>query len=439
MDRLAHLEPGLTVQVAIVGAGYGGMAAAAELASRGVRVTVFEASRTLGGRARRVAAHGRMLDNGQHILIGAYAELLRLMRLVGADAGALLERRPLRLTFPGRMRLAAPRLPAPLHLAAALLTARGLPPGARLGAIRFMQSMRRAGFRLAHDITFAELMARHGQHDAAVRYLWQPLCVSALNTPPREASAQVFLNVLRDSLGAARAASDLLLPKTDFSALFPEPAERFVRSRGGEVLRGTPIRSIDWSPYGFTLAGDPAGRSFTHVVAAVAPWQLPRLAARLPRLQPVLEDIARFEYEPILTAYLGYPRPLRLPDAMVGVCGTAHFLFQHAEDVLAAVTSAHGPHLELPRETLVARLHAEVCAIVGAAPAPAWSQVIVEKRATFACRPGLRRPHGETPLPNFHLCGDYVASDYPATLEAAVRSGVACARLISARAGRRSA
>jgi predicted NAD/FAD-dependent oxidoreductase len=145
----------------------------------------------------------------------------------------------------------------------------------------------------------------------------------------------------------------------------------------------------------------------------------------------VLEDIAGFAYEPILTAYLGYPRPVTLPGAMVGVGGTAHFLFQRADNLLTAVTSASGPHLDLPHATLVERIHAEVCRIVGEVPRPDWSQVIVEKRATFACRPGVRRPAGETPLANFYLCGDYVASDYPATLEAAVRSGIACARLVS--------
>ena len=427
------------MRVAIIGAGYAGMAAASELASRGIPVTVFEASRTLGGRARRVESHGHRLDNGQHILVGAYAELLRLMRLVGADPDELLERRPLNLVFPGHMRLAAPRLPAPLHLAAALLTARGLSFGARLAAVRFMQSMKKAGFRLDFDIPFDELMARHGQHASVVRYLWQPLCVSALNTPPHEASAQVFLNVLRDSLAAAREASDLLLPRTDFSALFPEPAERFVQERGGEVLRGTAIRAVAQTADGFRLEGDASGRSYSHVIAAVAPYHLQRLAEALPRLQPVLEDVARLDHEPILTAYLGYPRPVRLPDRMVGIGGTAHFLFQHDDDVLAAVTSARGPHLELPHEALAARIHAEVRGIVGDAPPPAWSQVIVEKRATFACRPGVRRPPSETPLANFYLCGDYVASDYPATLEAAVRSGVACARLISSQAGRRPA
>jgi len=419
------------VRIAIIGAGYAGMAAAAELAARGIPATVFEASRTLGGRARRVEAHGYPLDNGQHILVGAYVELLRLMRLVGANPDDLLERKTLSLFYPGRMRLTAPRLPAPLHLAVALLTAQGLPLGARLAAVRFIRHMKQDRFRLDRDIPFSELMARHGQHEAVIRYLWLPLCISTLNTPPSEASAQVFLNVLRDSLAASREASDLLLPKTDLSALFPEPAEHYVRSRGGEVLRGLSVHSIDWTPYGFIIEGDTSGRRYTHVIAAVAPYHLGRLAAKLPRLQPVLEDIERFSYEPILTAYLGYPQPVSLPGPMVGVGGTAHFLFQHAGDILTAVSSASGPHLDLSHEALVARIHAEICEIIGPVPQPVWSQVIVEKRATFACRPGMRRPTCETPLANFFLCGDYVASDYPATLEAAVRSGAQAASLIA--------
>ena len=418
------------MHVAIIGAGYAGMAAAAELAARGVRVSVFEASRTLGGRARRVETHGHPLDNGQHILVGAYAELLRLMRLVGADPQALLERLPLSLLYPGRMALRAPRLPAPLHLAAALFAAKGLSFGARLAAVGFMRAMRQADFRLARDISFDALMARHGQHDTAIRYLWAPLCVSALNTPPSEASAQVFLNVLRDSLAARRGASDLLLARTDFSALFPEPAERFLLARGGELLRGSAIRSIRRDPYGYRLEGDPDRRNYSHVIAAVAPYHLTRLAAGLPRLEPLFEDLAGFAYEPILTAYFGYPQPVTLPAPMVGVGGTAHFLFQRGAAIVSAVVSARGPQLELPREELLARIQAEIAAVAGPSPAPAWTQVIVEKRATFACRPGLRRPAAETPLANFFIAGDYVASDYPATLEAAVRSGVACARLV---------
>ncbi len=426
------------MHVAIIGAGYAGMATAAELAAQGVRTSVFETSRTLGGRARRIELHGQPLDNGQHILVGAYRELLRLMRLVGADPEVLLERLPLAMHYPGRMRLAAPRLPAPLHLAAALLTARGLPFPARLAAVRFMRRLQQDGFRLSRDIAVADLLTRHGQHEAVRRYLWEPLCVSALNTPPAEASAQVFLNVLRDSLAAEREASDLLIARTDFSALFPEPAERFVLARGGEVLRGCRIGAVTRDPYGFRLAGDPSGRSYTHVVAAVAPYHLAPLAAKLPRLQPTLDTVSRLEHEPILTVYLAYPQPVHLPGAMVGVGGTAHFLFRRSERIVAAVTSARGPHLDLPREALLARMQAEIEAVAGPLPPPAWTQTVVDRRATFACRPGVERPHSETPLANFLVAGDYVASDYPATLEAAVRSGVACARIVSSQAVRRS-
>jgi squalene-associated FAD-dependent desaturase len=425
------------VNIAVIGAGYAGLAAAAELAARGVPVTVFEASRTLGGRARRLEKDGLVLDNGQHILVGAYTELLRLMRLVGADADALLQHLPLSLVFPGHMELRAPRLPAPLHLAVALFTARGLPFAARLAALRFMRSMKRSGFRLAADMPLAALLDVHEQPGALRRYLWEPLCISALNTPPAEASAQVFLNVLRDSLAASRAASDLLLPRTDFSALFPEPAERFIQARGGEVLRGTPIHGIARQDAAFRLTGDPQQRDFTHVVAAVAPYHLADLVAKLPELEAAASIVRRFDYQPILTCYLRYAQPVSFPAPMVGIAGgTAHFLFtrslpETSHGLVTAVISADGPHLELPREELVARIHAEVQGIAGRLPEPDRVQVVTEKRATFACRPGVARPQAATPLRNFFLCGDYVASDYPATLESAVRSGAACARLVA--------
>ena len=69
-----------TPQVAIVGGGYAGFSAAVTLARGGARVTLFESSRTLGGRARVVDKYGIGLDNGQHILLGAYRDTLDLMR-----------------------------------------------------------------------------------------------------------------------------------------------------------------------------------------------------------------------------------------------------------------------------------------------------------------------------------------------------------------------
>jgi len=144
-------------RVAVVGAGYAGMAAAVTLASRGVPVTVFESGPVPGGRARRVKTEGRDLDNGQHILVGAYVELFRLMRAVGVPEDALL-RLPLEIRYAKDFCLRALPLPSSFGLLLGLMFAKGIPFSERIGAARFMSAMRRNGFRLDRDIPVVELL-----------------------------------------------------------------------------------------------------------------------------------------------------------------------------------------------------------------------------------------------------------------------------------------
>ncbi|WP_288843752.1 FAD-dependent oxidoreductase, partial [uncultured Deefgea sp.] len=217
--------------VAIIGGGYAGMAAAVELAAAGISVTVFEAGKVLGGRARRVARSHQVgasaVDNGQHLLIGGYSELLRLMTQCGVDLSRVFLRLPMRLQVDPGFVLACPRLPAPLHLAVGLLLAKGLSWAERWALIRTIQISKWRGWRLAQDISVAQWLSHERQPASLIAKFWSPLTLAALNTPLELASAQVLLNVLRDSLGGARAASDLLLPRCDFSQLFPEPAAQY--------------------------------------------------------------------------------------------------------------------------------------------------------------------------------------------------------------------
>ena len=151
---MAHLDRGVATRVAIVGAGYAGMAAAVSLAGSGVPVTVFESSAVAGGRARRIRiscdGQGHDLDNGQHILIGAYAALYQLMHTVGVADRALL-RLPLEIRYVRDFHLRR----GAWGLAGGLLGARGLPLRERLGAVRFAARLRLAGYRLAHDVSVA--------------------------------------------------------------------------------------------------------------------------------------------------------------------------------------------------------------------------------------------------------------------------------------------
>jgi squalene-associated FAD-dependent desaturase len=422
-------------RVAVVGAGWAGLAAAATLAERGLPVTVFEASRSLGGRARRVTLDGVDLDNGQHILIGAYGETLRLMRLVGADPERLLLRLPLELRYASGFRLRAPRLPAPLHLLAGLFLASGLTGAERLAAARFVAGLRRSGFALPADESVGQLLARYGQTGALRDRLWVPLCVSALNTPPERASARAFANVLRDTLGGDRAASDLLLPKADLGAIFPAPAAAFVAARGGEIRFGAAVRGIARDEAGLRLDVDPA--PFGQVILACPPQVAPALLESLPELAGLAATIAAIEHEPIYTCYLQYPDATSLPFPMLGFSGgLAQWAFDRGtlsghRGLIAVVLSASGEHEALTHAELAAAIHAELAAELPGLPPPRWHRVIAERRATFSCRPGLGRPGNATPLPGLVLAGDYTASDYPATLEAAIRSGVAAANLVS--------
>lgn len=426
---------GTAARVAIVGGGYAGMAAATELARGGVPVTVFEAARVLGGRARRVDIDAARLDNGLHILLGAYRETQRLVELVTlpGDTTGLL-RLPLQLTIHPEFELRTPRLPAPLHLLSSLLLARGLSVAERVAAVRFMAWAGRIGFRLVADITVEALLRSRRQPQALSRFLWNPLCVSALNTPPSLASGQIFLNVLRDSLNGNRADSDLLLPTTDFSALFPERAARYVQERGGAVRLGVTVNALARTRHGFALDTD--GEHFSRVIVAVSPHRAGALLAPLAELAPIVRMIDRFTYQPIYSVYLQYAPGTRLPFRMGGLeARYAQWLFDRGQlcgqdGLIGVVISASGAHQDLALGDLARAVHTELAGHFPGLGAPLWHQVIAEKRATFSCTPGLARPANATPLAGLYLAGDYTASEYPATIESAVRSGVRAANLV---------
>jgi squalene-associated FAD-dependent desaturase len=397
-------------RVAVVGAGYAGMAAAVSLAQRGIPVSVFESASVPGGRARRVRisfnGQGHELDNGQHILIGAYSSLYRMMRAVGVAADALL-RIPLEIRYASGFSFRRLRLPALLGLAGGLIAMRGIPLAERVGAARFIMRLRRARFHLEQDVPVSELLARHAQGGRVGRYLWRPLCVSALNTPPELASANVFLAVLRDTLFGDAGASDLVLPRVDLSRLFPEPAAAFVQAHGGEIRLQTPVKDL-----GALRA------SFDHVIIAVGPHQLKTL----------LPDAPEYRYQPIYTCYLQYGAAVGLPFPMLGLAdGLVQWVFDRGallgeKGRLACVISAQGDHQQMSLEALADVCHRELCGVLPNLPEPLWTRVIAEKRATIACTPGLKRPAIQTD--GVFLAGDYMDPEYPPTLEAAVRSGV---------------
>ncbi|ODU87583.1 MAG: phytoene dehydrogenase [Thiobacillus sp. 65-69] len=407
--------------VAVVGGGWAGCAAAFTLAEAGVAADLFEAGRILGGRARGVSLDGRALDNGQHILLGAYAHCLDLIRRAGPGSGDLW-RLPLAIETPPGFRFACPRLPAPLHLLAGLAGARGLDWRDKWRAGRWMQHHLRSP-QPDVDRTVAELT--FDQPDTVNRLLWHPLCISALNTPPRQASARVFLAVLRTAFGARRTDSDLLLPRRDLTRLFPSHAAERILLRGGTVHLACRIERIEAANGAFLLHTCEGARHYSHVIVAVAPQHLSRLTAGLPELESARSAIADFRYLPIATGYVQYTSDFQLGAPLYALDdGPAQFVFDRGQShgqpgMMAFVASTA---TRLPADWLD---QAEAQLRRFAAPGAArWRRHIVEKQATYACEPDLARPSIRTAHPCLFLAGDYTDGPYPATLESAASSGV---------------
>lgn len=423
--------------VAVIGGGWAGLAAAVTLAERSIPVTLFESAPQLGGRARRVEINGLALDNGQHILIGAYHETLRLLAKVGVGVETACYAPPLTLQVSPAFYLSAASLPAPLHLGLGLLTSRGISFREKLSAVRFLSRLKRTDFHIAPDIAVSALLDQHHQSPALSTYLWEPLCLAALNTPLQIASAQIFVNVLRDAFFGTRADSRLILPRVNLSQLLPDAATRFITARGGVIRLEQRIQSVEQHSAGFALQSEHGPEHFAQVICATPPFRVRDLLGRLSPLQSALDQITAFQYQPIYTVYLQYDASVRLPFPMLGLSkALSQWVFDRGAlsgqaGLMSVVISTEGAHETLPHVELATKVVEELHQQFGLPTQVIWSQVIAEKRATFSCLPALARPKNITPIPGLFLAGDYTASDYPATLESAVRSGIQCALLIS--------
>jgi squalene-associated FAD-dependent desaturase len=431
-------------KVAVVGAGWAGCAAAVELASHGFQVTLFEAARTPGGRARRVEFDGKTLDNGQHILLGAYTETLRLMKTVDIDIDRALLRLPLQMRYPqnsGGMDFIAPRLPAPFHLLIALLRAKGLRREDKLALARFSTTARWMGWQLDIDCSVTELLHRFDQTERLIKLMWRPLCIAALNTPPERASARVFLSVLRDSLGACRKASDMLIPRVDLTALFPQHAAQFIERHGGTLRCGVNVKAIKRDDMRWLVdTGDIAAKeeAFDAMVVATQPHHAKKMLGDLINTT----DLDSLGHEPITTCYLQYRQGLKLAQRFFALIDNdaanewGQFVFDRGQldsrqaGLLAVVVSASTEAIALGHEVLSGAIAAQLANVfqLPELAHPQWTKVISEKRATFSCIPNLVRPENATGLAGLAIAGDYTACEYPSTLEAAMRSGVKAAQ-----------
>jgi squalene-associated FAD-dependent desaturase len=423
-------------KIAVVGAGWAGLSAAISATQAGHQVTLYEASRHWGGRARSLTVQGHnelTLDNGQHILIGAYHQTLRMMQTVGVKEASALWRMPLQLMKPDGTGLSLKHLPFPLNLVWGIATAKGWRWIDKWCLVQKAFKWQREQFTCEAHLSVTDVCK--GLTPTLFEDLIEPLCVAALNTHAHEASGAIFLRVMKDALLGPSGSADLLLPRQDLGQIFPNAAIRWLEAKNVACKMGVRVESLTWHPSSqphWQINAD----TFDHVVVATTAPEAARLIA--PLNSAWSEQTQKIEHAAIATVYIQAPQSCELPLPMMALISNgqapAQFVFDrglmcpqaHTPGLLAFVASAVQETKEIVEAQIMQQAQ-NLLQTLGHSQNEIDSlevlQTVVEKRATFACTPSLDRP-GSNPHPGLSVCGDYIEGPYPATLEGAVMSGI---------------
>jgi squalene-associated FAD-dependent desaturase len=405
-------------RVHVIGAGLAGLSAAVELADS-FEVALYEAAPQAGGRCRSYfdATLGMTIDNGNHLLLSGNSAALDYAKKTGGFDKLSIAREAvfdfcdLERNTRARLRPNAGRVPWWI-----LAPDRRLPDTAGLDYIALAKLLLAKPGQTLRPFLGAGEMARR---------LWDPIFVSALNTAPEEASATLAATIVRETFAKGGEACRPVVAVAGLSAAFVDPALDFLRVRGAQLSFGAKLRGFCFEG-GRVSALDLGGEIFSlgaddKVVLAVTS---PVATEILPGLS------APNEFRSIVNAHFALPAPADMPLLTGVIGGWSEWVFAFP-DRLSVTISAAERFLATPREELAAHIWDEVQRVAGvSAPLPAW-QIIKEKRATFAATPAqdALRPGAETRWSNLFLAGDWTQTGLPSTIEGAIRSGLAAARL----------
>lgn len=429
--------------VVIVGGGWSGLATACYLASQDIPVTLIESAKQLGGRARKSNSRTQVLDNGQHLMIGAYREMLALLDLIGvSEEDVFVRTNQLIKILNGKyletvINLKLPSLPAPLHLLAGMLFSKGLSLKEKIHTLIRFDKLLKHPLSVKTDITVSQWLSQADLPDNYILFL-DSLCLAAMNTPADEASALNFQNVLKQTFNGPKGSTDLLIPAVNLGNVLPTPARLYLNNKQATLLTPVKVTHLqEGNGYIKQVMTEETKFEASAVVMATSAHITTQFLKPFESCNELCHHLDQFRYEPITTVYLRYHEDCQIPENMIGMVNTTtQWVFDRRlcqqPGMIAVVISSKGPHMDLDNKDLSLVIRNELAVLFPQWPKPNASWVIREKRATFSCTPesNRHRPGCQTPITNLFLAGDYLVTNgefLPATLETAIRNAKACA------------
>jgi squalene-associated FAD-dependent desaturase len=430
-------------RIVVVGGGLAGIAAALDCARGGAEVSLLESRGRLGGAAYSFIRDGLVADNGQHVFLRCCTAYHELLTTIGAaDLVELQPRLTIPVLAPGAKTawLRRSRLPAPLHLAAALAQYRFLGVRERVSVARAMQALRRVdpGDPTADGCSFGRWLSEHGQSERAVKVIWELITRPTLNLRAEDASLAQAAFVFQAGLLADASAGDIGYARVPLGEIHDLAARRALERAGIQIRLRCGAAAILPEPDGFRVAISGAAQLCADaVIVAVPHSRAARLLPAAAGLDPA--RVARLGSSPVVNLHVVYDRRVFSLPFAAGVRTPVQWIFDRTRSAgleqgqyLAVSLSAADAELDMTADDLRALFLPALAALFPAARRAQVQTFFVtrEHAATFRAAPGARtlRPGPWTAIPGLLLAGAWTDTGWPATMEGAVRSGQAAAR-----------
>ena len=438
----------------VFGGGLAGIAASKRLAEAGWQVTLLEARSSLGGRvfSFREPQSGRVLDNGQHIIVGACTNMIAFLEAIAARHLWHLQPQLDVAVYDRRQRLGrlyGVSTPTPMHLLPAFLTYSHLGWLDKAKAARAIVSMMRVNRQAPEleSMTFYDWLKSRGQTDRIVANLWNVLIEGTLNDNIREVSASMGLMIIQDGLLAGQRTINVGYPTVPLNEALARPAQGYLEKLGVRVTTGCPVRCVNTDAnrrVESITVGNGSSLQADAYVSAVPFWTLPKLFSGSMADASTVRGLSNLQTSPIVNVYLLYDQQVMTDDFCYILNSPLQWVFnstliygdriQENQQSLSVSVSAAWEYIDVERSRFSHTIANEMlAAFPKARDATLLDAVVVKQRnATFRCITGANqhRPGPRTESPNLFLAGEWTNTGWPSTMESAVISGYNAAEAV---------
>lgn len=442
----------MTADVIVIGGGLSGLAASIKLSLSGAKVVLLEQKSILGGRTYSFTdpKTGDEVDNGQHILVGAYHNTLKYLELIGTKHFLKRQSKP-RLYFhhpqKGLHTFEISNLPKPFDITAAMLNYKILSFRERNKLLRVGLELKRWNEKFERKLSQLSVeswLDSLNQSDEAKRSFWNPIVISVMNETPSRASALLFARSLKNTFLGKKSDADVLIPTVGQSKLYVEQAVELLKRNKSEVITNAKVKSIivsDGAAAGVEVVKKIKSK---YVISSVPYYNVAQLIPKNYQNHIMFNELNLFESSPIVSINLWFDRQVMDIEFVGLISRNLQWVFNRRriigdttqpENYISAVISAANDEIKLTKDELVKMAVGELKEVFPDCRSAELTNAIVikEKRATYSATNEVEsiRPNPETPIKNFYLAGDWTNTGLPATIEGAIQSGFKAAELIA--------